>query len=147
LADTGTDAALVRREASLSALINAGFSALFFFAVFGLSRPVTLADFGPDFLPQTFMVTLLASIVPGLVLAKRLGRPRAGKVVLRSIVVAVGATVLLGGGAWLLCLAAGPGELPAGVALSIKVLFGAALGAVATVASVRYTLAAAAQGG
>jgi hypothetical protein len=126
------------RETALSAFINGLLSFLFFLAAFGIGRPVAWAALARDGLPQSFMVALMASLVPGLIAAAKLRRPR-GPVVARALMFAGAALLLLGGGGWLL-LQGRPGTVPAGAALAAKILYGAGLGAMVTPAALSFVL-------
>ena len=93
----------VVRETAISIVINMVLSALFFVVFFGLHGPIRLADIGPDLIPQAFMVTLMGSLVPGLLTARRHGvTGRSGAIVGRSFLVAFIAAVVIGGGGILL---------------------------------------------
>ena len=132
-------AAIIRRETRVSIAINAGLSLLFFLAVFGLKRPVGFAALGWDFLPQAFMVALMGSLVPGL-LVRRHGGATVASVVRRAILLAVVGVAVAGGGAFLLCRLPGDASLATGIALPIKIAFGAVLAAIVTPVAVRATL-------
>jgi hypothetical protein len=98
-------------ETAISVVINVGFSALFFFLVFGRTEQIALwgpGGFAFDYFPQTFMITLMSVIVPTILTRKR---ALAGKVtrresafsnrlprnvVLRALLLAAVAAVLLG---------------------------------------------------
>lgn len=131
-------ARMVMRETLLSAVINGVLSLLFFLGVFGLARPVAWGALARDGLPQSFMVALMGSLVPCLIVATKLRRPRKPAVI-RALCFAGAALLLLGGGGWLL-LHGRPGTVPAGVALAAKILYGAGLGAVVTPAALSFLL-------
>jgi hypothetical protein len=124
---------VVARETALSVAINGLLSLLFFLAVFGTARPVAWPALAVDGLPQSFMVALMGSLVPGLIVGARLGRAR-GPIVRRALLFAAAALLLLGGGGWLL-LHGRAGTVAAGTALAAKVAYGAALGAIVTPAA------------
>eukprot|EP01037_Dinobryon_pediforme_P024889 gene24889-26841_t len=63
-----TTRAVLLREAVISAAINAVLSIVFFVLVFGVSVAPRLDALGPDFLPQAFMVSLMGSLVPAMLL-------------------------------------------------------------------------------
>lgn len=146
--------ALVRREQRASAAINGVLSALFFALVFGLPvRALSMGDpdgFAVDWLPQGGMVSLMAALVPSLLVRARLrreGREVAAATVLRG----VGLSLLAGlasAGVLALACAAGPW---AGVdwflALALKLAYGATLGAGVTGFALRTLLRRATTGG
>lgn len=136
-------------EAAVSAAINAVLSIAFTLAVFGGTRLVPASDLAFDAIPQTFMVALMATLVPTVLTQKRLktgrvarmthlslGLPRS--VVGRSLLVAL----LLAAFAW----AAHQGLLPMDASfafasvLMVKTLYGALLGAMVTAFAVRVAL-------
>lgn len=136
----------LRKQAAISAVINAGFSLAFFLLVFGrpgralaLTAPDGLAF---DFLPQSAAVGLMSAVVPVLVTRRELaglrGRPP------RS----VRAVVLWGVGFALLSLAVGaviaafslsigPAHWPGWSAFVFKLVYGALLGAGVTTLALR----------
>ena len=61
---------IVLRETAISMAINAGLSLAFFLVAFGLAAPIAMASFAFDFLPQAFMISLMGSLVPGLLVRK-----------------------------------------------------------------------------
>lgn len=66
----------IRRETLVNVAINCFFAALFFFVVFGGQDRVPVWGLGNwvfDFIPQSFMIALLGTIIPGALAAKRLG--------------------------------------------------------------------------
>lgn len=125
---------LLRREQAVSAAINAVLSLLFFSLVFGLAaRPLAMGvpdRFALDFLPQGVMVSLMASLVPSLIVRGKLRkeglRPAAGL----GRVVATGVLAGLASALVLLALALlGPVTRVASLpALAFKIGYGAALG-------------------
>lgn len=135
----------VRRETLVSALVNGAISLGFFLAVFGGSGPIVvpgIGDYAFDFLPQSFVIGLMASLVPGLLARKAIvsGRPggfafaapAAGVIVRQAIVTAL---IALAAGAVvaLFTLAVSrTGTIGHGAGLVVKVAYGAALGAVTT---------------
>jgi hypothetical protein len=127
---------VIARETMLSAIINGVLSLLFFLGVFGLSRPIAWTALAADGLPQSFMVALMGSLVPGLIVGARLGRPKE-PIVARALAFGFGVLLLLGGGGWLL-LHGLAGSVPAGTALGAKILYGAVLGALVTPAALSF---------
>lgn len=127
-----TRGAILRREATISAAINAALSLVFFFALFGMRAQIDVSALGRDFFPQAFMVSLMGSLVPALLLRRTVGggvRP----IVVRALVFAVAGAVIAGGGAYAVCSAFRAATVAAGTALIFKAAFGAILGAVVTV--------------
>ena len=141
----------IRTETSISVAINTVLSLAFVYFVFhGQARVPVLGPHGivPDMAPQTFMVTLMACLVPGLLTRRRLlagGLPwtergiriPVGKVVRTSIASALVMTGLAMGLSWVLL----PHLLPNGLAftplLLAKAVYGALLAAVATPWAIR----------
>lgn len=122
--------AIIVRETLVSIAINAVISLAFFFGVFGLGAPIALNAFGPDFLPQSFMVALMGCLVPGVLVSRRSGG-RALPAAARALALAIVALGVAGGGALLVCRGIG-GTIAALPALIVKVAFGAALAAITT---------------
>jgi hypothetical protein len=134
----------VVRETIVSAAINGTIGALFFFAVFGTAGRVAVGEWNGyafDFLPQSAAVALMACLVPGLIarraqLAGRLSawaeRPATLPWLLRAAFVSVLSGLTLGAGITLLWLAGDIATLRWPIALSIKIIYGAALGATVT---------------
>lgn len=129
---------MLRQEQAVSAAINAVLSAVFFAIVFGLAaRPLAVGApdrFALDFLPQGLMVSLMASLVPTLVVRAKLRK------VALPVTAAVGGIVargVLGGIATALVLAGlalfGPlRDVPSHPALLFKVAYGGLLGLACT---------------
>ncbi|TCM19732.1 hypothetical protein EDF56_103375 [Novosphingobium sp. PhB165] len=135
---------LLRQEQAVSAAINAVLSAAFFALVFGLGeRQLTIAApdrFALDFLPQGLMVSLMASLVPALLVRAKLrkmgcfglGSGPSGGAVRR--IVAKGVLLGLASAALLAALALfGPlHAVSSHPALAFKIVYGAALGLLCT---------------
>ncbi|RZM05464.1 MAG: hypothetical protein EOP68_18110 [Sphingomonas sp.] len=134
-----TDAALIRRETAISVAINIGLSIAFYVALFGLAAPAAPVALGRDCVPQAFMVTLMGTLVPGLLTRREVGGPAAA-IVVRAIGNALAAAVLAGGGA-LLLLAQATSPIAPTVALAVKAVFGGVLAAIVTPAALRAVLA------
>lgn len=97
-----------------------------------LTREASIsAAFGRDFFPQAFMVSLMGSLVPALLLRRRVGGA-ARPILVRAVIFAVLGAGIAGGGAFAVCSASGAATLAAGTALILKAAFGAILGAVVT---------------
>jgi hypothetical protein len=132
---------IVARETGISMVINAVLSIVFFWLVFGFANAVTYRELGPDFLPQAFMVALMGSLVPGLLVARRSGAAKTA-VAQRAFLLAGTALVLSGGGAFLICRMFGAASISPARAVVIKALFGALLAAAVTPVAVRRALGA-----
>lgn len=129
-------------EAITSGAINAVLSIAFAAAVFA-GHPIIPATgaggFAPDVLPQTFMVTLMGTAVPSLIVRGRLRSGRlpgfesveAGPLWRRALGAAIAVTVVAGGGAFAISLAAPP--LSFAALLALKAAYGGALGASVTI--------------
>lgn len=127
----------VARETMISVVINMVLSAVFFVLVSGLHGPVRLADIGPDLVPQAFMVTLMGSLVPGLLTAPRHGvTGRTGAIVGRSFAVAFIAAIVVGGGGILL-LHGSMAPVAYGPAFAARVALGGILSVLVTPFAVR----------
>lgn len=133
-----SDRLVIARETAISIVINALISIGFFLLVFSYGRPVPTSALGPDFLPQTFMVALMGSLVPALLVARRSGG-RTGDIVRRAFLIAIGALLIAGGGAFAAAYLA-DAVLSSPVALAIKAIFGALLAAIVTPIAVRAAL-------
>jgi hypothetical protein len=132
-------------ETAISVVINVGFSALFFYLVFGRSEHIELwgpHGFALDYLPQTFMVTLMGVIVPTILTRKRVKGGRVARresalgarlprgLILRAILLAGVACVVLGGVAVWVTASFWSGEPAHSNLLALKMAYG---GVVATV--------------
>ena len=128
------------RETVISVAINMILSALFFVLVFGRHGPVPLAAIGPDLIPQALMVTLMGSLVPGLLTARRHGvGGRSGAIIGRSLVAAAIAALIIGGGGWLL-LGGSAAVVPYGPTFAARVVLGGALSVLVTPLAVRHAV-------
>jgi len=133
-------------ETGISVIINVLISAGFMFLVFGRAASIDL--WGPhglalDFVPQTFMITLMSVVVPTLLTRKRLvggqisrRTPRARQwpknLALRASLLAVGMTVVLGGAATLLLASFWAGPQPFWPVFGGKLAYGALTASIAT---------------
>jgi hypothetical protein len=133
-----TDRLVIARETAISVVINAIISIGFFLLVFSYGPPVPTSALAPDFLPQTFMVALMGSLVPSLLVGRRNGAGASG-IVRRAFLIAIGALLIAGGGAFATAYSA-DAMLSSRVALAIKAVFGALLAAIVTPIAVRATL-------
>ena len=144
------DAGYLYRETAISVAINAVLSLIFFLLVFGTPASVRVAGaggYGMDFVPQSLMIALMASLVPGAITAAKLRRAglaaaaEARAALLRRSL----ATALLGGGVgaaigWLLALLLPVAAIPLVPALFAKILYGALLAAIVTPIGLRRAL-------
>lgn len=126
----------IRREAGISFGINATLSLAFFLAVFGVAvRPLAWAApdaLGLDFVPQSIAVSLMSGLVPALIARRRLSLAVPVRViVLRAFGCALGGGIL-GAALALAIMQAGLPPIPWGAALSLKLIYGGALGAIIT---------------
>lgn len=134
----GRSTPYIARETIVSAVINGVIGALFFLAVFGTAGRVAVGHSGGyafDFLPQSAAVALMACFVPGVIarraqLAGRLGgNPVTVRWLLQAALVAVVSGITLGAAVTLAWLASDVATLDWPIALAIKIIYGAALGA------------------
>lgn len=135
--------AWLKRETAVSIVINTALSAGFFFLAFGGQDPVQLWGAGQwifDFLPQSFMIALMSSLVPGA-LARRARKdgklaydPGAGgamiarlpdRLITHALVMAVVAAALGTALMAAVFLAIGLDALPKMSALLLKMAYGA----------------------
>lgn len=146
MTDTATDTArYIAAETRVSMAINAVLSAAVFVAVFGLAAPAPVWGMGgyvTDFGPQSFMIALMATLVPGALTRRRLRsgavQPLAGtsrlpaslllRALLLGLVAAVFGTALFAGILNLVGVAA----IAPVSALIAKVAYGALLAAIVT---------------
>lgn len=126
-----TVSALIVRETCISIVINGAISAGIGLLLFGLDRPVPSTALAWDFLPQSFMIALMGTVVPALLLRKRLG-VSARDILRRAVATAVAAALLPGALAALLTRIFITGSMDAGDVLLLKAVYGATLAAVVT---------------
>jgi hypothetical protein len=141
-------------ETLISIAINAAISAGFAFLVFGGRTEIGL--WGPhglalDFAPQTFMIALMAVLVPtaltrrrvrtGALPGRRAPPPRLPRSLLvRALLVASLATVLLGGAATAVLAATWSGALDFATVLPLKIIYGALVALLVTPPALRAAL-------
>lgn len=140
------------RETLVSAAINAAISVGFFLLVFRGRDPIPVWGMGSyafDFVPQSLAIGLMAVLVPGLMCRKAMidGRvtgsssaPPMPQVVVRALLNAILAVILGAGACALVLWATGADALPNASAFVLKILYGAALGAVVTRIALRRML-------
>jgi hypothetical protein len=137
----------IARETMISMIINVGFSAAFFFLVFGRAQHIDLwgaHGFALDYFPQTFMITLMSVIVPTLITRKRLAGGRVARresalgarlprgVILRALLLAAVACVTLAALAVLITASFWSDEPAYTNLLLLKLAYGAAVAAIMT---------------
>jgi len=129
----------IATEVAISALINGALSLLAAWLVFGGRQSIEAAGpqgFAMDLLPQTFMVTLMSTLVPTWLTRRRV---RSGQikrlpqgvtrlphnVVLRALTLALASTAILGLGALFLAPVVWQGPVSLAGLLALKVTYGA----------------------
>jgi len=143
----------VRRETLLSILINVVLSLAFFLIVFGTADQVPsrgAAGLAVDFIPQSFMIALMSTLVPGALTLRRVragALPRSSrstrlpaKLVPRALLVAVLAVLIGAGIAGAVVWFWAPGTLGWLPALLIKLAYGGLLAAITTPPGLRAAL-------
>lgn len=149
-----TTAAHIRRESLVSVAINGVLSALAFTVVFGGLERVPLWGAGNwvfDFVPQGFMIALMATLVPGFLASRKV---KAGTLVAdgppsrlptarfpRALMLAAISAAAGTSGIALLAFLSGANDLGATAALIVKIAFGAGLAAIVTPLGLRAELA------
>lgn len=143
------DAGYLYRETAISVAINAVLSLIFFLLVFGTPASVRVAGaggYGMDFVPQSLMIALMASLVPGAIAAAKLRRAGLAAAEARAALLRRSlTTALLGAGVgaaigWLLALLLPVAAIPLVPALFAKILYGALLAAIVTPIGLRRAL-------
>ena len=132
----------IAREALVSGAINAALSLAFFLLAFSAWQRVPVwgaGGYALDFLPQSFAIGLMSTLIPGLMARRKLaaGAPSTAWVVGRSL--AHGLIALAAGGAlWAALLwLCGIDTIGWAPALAVKLTYGAALGAAVTALSLK----------
>jgi len=150
---TAASRRIVARETAISIAINVAISAGMFVALFGLAGPAPVAGLGgyaADFVPQAFMIALMGSLVPGLIIAGKhrsharlafLGARGWRAIAVRSVTAALAAAILAGGSVAALLLWSGVPALAPRAALAVKMLFGGLIALATTPGAVRFALA------
>jgi hypothetical protein len=148
---TPVQAAYLRRETLISAAINLALSVAFTFLAFGGQARIGWAALAWDALPQSFAITLMATLVPTLLTRKRLrtgtiaplstsyGKGRHNAFV-RALILALVATAIAGLLHYVL-LPLGPAKWSFAAVLAYKSIYGALLGAGIGHVAVRSALA------
>jgi hypothetical protein len=138
--------AYVVKETAISILINAVLSALFVWLMFGGRSQVAVWGAGNlafDFVPQTFMISLMSVLVPSALTRKR---RRAGAIescepvlpslprnlALRALLLAIVASLVLATAAALLLAAVSPAPLAMSAVWPLKIVYGALVAVIVT---------------
>jgi len=146
--------AYIRRETAVSVAINAVLSLLFFLLVFGRLNAVPVWGIGKwvfDFLPQSFMIALMSTLVPGALASRAVVAEKVAadgpvtrlpsRLVVRALLLAVASaalgTLLVAGFVAL----SGRAEIPHMTALVVKIAYGAVLSSIITPIGLRPVLA------
>lgn len=156
-----THTAYIRRETLISMVINSVLTLLFFLLLFGGMAHVPQWGVGHwafDFIPQSLMIALMSTLVPGLLTRRAVASSRImangppsrlpANPVVRAIAVALAVTtivVALVVAAHLVVSASGqgtPSTIPFAAALAIKLAYAAVLAAAVTPPGLRAALAA-----
>lgn len=149
--------AYIRRETIVGVVISVAVTLVIFLIVFGFSGPVEIWGLGKfvfDFLPQAFMIALMATLIPGVMTEQKIrqgklptidGRSRLPKSLpfragLIAIIAAAVSVALFSGFFFVTGLTA----LGWTAALMIKLVFGAALAAIVTPLGLKAALSKAA---
>jgi hypothetical protein len=141
-------------ETAIGMVINALFSAGFAFLVFGGRAEIGL--WGPDglaldFVPQTFAIAMMSVLVPTALTRRRIRTgtlaargeapsPLPRNLLLRALLMALAATILLGGTATALLAAIRVGPLTFGAVLPLKIVYGALVALAVTPPALRAAL-------
>ncbi|MEO7691013.1 MAG: hypothetical protein ABIS51_17155 [Sphingomonas sp.] len=143
----------IRRETRVSIAVNAVLSLAFYVLFFGTSRRAAIGGIGGlsfDFIPQSFAITLMSTLVPGLLTMGKLARgqltPQPGQsplprsLLLRSLLLAAGAALAGAVVALMVTLGWGSSTLAWHTGAGIKILYGALLAWIVTPFGLRATL-------
>ncbi|MBC2670189.1 MHYT domain-containing protein [Novosphingobium piscinae] len=143
----------IRRETLVSVVINTVLSAAAFWLVFRGQDPVQVWGLGYwvfDFIPQSFMIALMSTLVPGAIAGRavRAGRIRPagapgrlpGNLVVRALLMAVLGVVLGTAAVAGLAGLAGLSALSPSAALALKMVYGALLALIVTPLGLRRAL-------
>ena len=135
----------IAREMLVSAVINAVISVGFFLVVFGGIDPVPVwgaGNYAFDFVPQSFAIGLMATLVPGLLCRRALAQDRIagvgaaqadrGSILIRAVVSAILGVVVGAGLCAIVLWTTGVDALSHTAAFVLKVVYGAALGSLVT---------------
>lgn len=148
---TIADRSYVARETAISVVINVAISLFFTWLVFGGEPSAPRDAVLVDFVPQTFMIALMGSLVPAAITRGKMRKGAVGplaasssrfprNLLLRSLLVALLVTVVVGGLAAALTLASGVETFPFGPLMVGKALYGALVALLVTPVAVRMAL-------
>lgn len=138
---------LIARETAISIVINSMLSLAFFLLVFGTRAQIAIWGAGNlafDNAVQAFMIALMSTLVPGMLLHRRLRIAIGSRIAARALTSAVAAAVLAGGLAAAGFAIFGIDMLDWSHALVFKLLLGAAIAAIVTPLGLKAILRAAA---
>lgn len=121
---------LIVRESTISVAINMALSGVFFVAFFGTRGPHPATSMAADFVPQSFMVALMATLIPALLVGRKRGA-RPGPIAGRAMLFSVGAAVV-GGGSLSLIFINSAATLSFQTALAFKIAYGGLLASIVT---------------
>lgn len=144
----------LRKEMLIAIVINSIFSAVFCWLVFGRSESIELWGLNGlafDFIPQTFIITLMTTIAATLLTRMRVRRGEIAaapggssrlpaNVLLRAIMLGVIATVVFGGIGTALLAVTWSGAPSFGWVFTLKILYGALVAAVMSRIALRAAL-------
>lgn len=138
-------AAYIGRETRVSVAINAVFSLAFYIIFFGFSGPVRIGGVGGfefDFIPQSFAITLMSVLVPGLLTIRKLAAgklaPEPGKsllpqsLFLRALLMAATAALAGAAGARVISTIWGTAAISWLTGAAIKIIYGILLARIVT---------------
>ncbi|WP_114955078.1 hypothetical protein [Sphingosinicella terrae] len=142
--------AYVARETLVSVVITMAISALMTWVVFGGGVAAERREVLLDFLPQTFMIALMGSLVPGVMarrqvrrraLARRAGPPpKLRSLTLRSFGAAMASTLLFGAIGAALVVALFAEAVPIASLFGFKCAYGGSVALVVTPVAIRAAL-------
>jgi hypothetical protein len=149
-----TAARHIARQTAISIVINMVLSAFFFLLLFGGQEFVAVwgvRGLAADFVPQSFMITLMSVLMPGLASERKLraaqliplaeGTRLPRHVGLRALVLAVPAALAGGAGMAAVLGLAGVDAIAWAPALGFKIAYGGLLGSIVTPIGLRAALA------
>ncbi|MGZ8347564.1 MAG: hypothetical protein ACXWUP_10695 [Allosphingosinicella sp.] len=135
------------RETAISVLINVAISAFMTWLLFGGANVAARGDVLVDFVPQTFIVALMGSLVPGAIARRQVRRgaiprrhvppSRPRSLILRSLIAALAATLIFGALGTVLVLALFDESVPFAQLMMLKCGYGGLVALVVTPFAVR----------